>query len=425
MASWMPEQARHDDDELTRVIVMVVRIFLLTISAALFSIPAFSYAGEWSGYVSSEYRAFAQSPADARQHGNNLSFSAQPEYYADWDNGQQSFTFVPFARWDENDSERSHADIRELTWAKAADDWELRAGIRKVFWGVTESQHLVDIINQTDLVEATDGEEKLGQPMINLALIRDWGTLDLFVLPGFRERTFPGTKGRLRFSPPIDTSQAIYQSSDKDKHIDYAARWAHYLGDWDIGLSYFNGTSRDPSFTFGLNNKGQPVLIPVYELIEQWGLDLQATLDDWLWKVEVINRSGQTDFSGQQKSYTALTAGFEYTFVGIAQSSADLGVIAEILYDERGDNALTPFADDTLLGARLTLNDEQSTEFLFGMIFDNHDGTRLLTLESSRRLGADWKITLEGQAFLNISPDNFLTGVRKDNYLQVELARYF
>jgi len=330
-------------------------------------------------------------------------------------------------RWDENDDERSHADIRELTWLKAADTWELRAGIRKVFWGVTESQHLVDIINQTDLVEATDGEEKLGQPMVNLALISDWGTLDLFVLPGFRERTFPGEKGRLRFSPRIDRSQTTYESSDKEEHIDYAARWAHYLGDWDIGLSYFNGTSRDPGFISGLDNNGQRVLIPVYELIEQWGLDLQATLGDWLWKMEIINRSGQRDRSGQNKNYTALTAGFEYTFVGIAGSNADLGMISEVLYDERGEDALTPFADDILLASRLTLNDEQSTEFLLGMIFDSNDADRLLTLESSRRFGDNWKVTIEGQAFINIPNINteLLFGVRRDSYLQLEIARYF
>ena len=405
---------------------MFSRISLLIFSTSLFCLSAPGLASEWSGYVSSEFRGFAQSPADARQHGNNLSLSAQPEYFTDWDNGQQSLTFVPFARWDENDDERSHVDIRELTWLKAAEDWELRVGIRKVFWGVTESQHLVDIINQTDLVEAIDGEEKLGQPMINLALIRDWGTLDLFVLPGFRERTFPGVHGRLRSISPVDTDQAIYESSDENKHIDVAARYAHYIGDWDFGLSYFNGTSRDPHFIPGLNSKSQPVFIPKYYLIEQWGLDLQATLGDWLWKLEAINRSGQPDLSGQQKTYTALTAGFEYTLVGIAESNMDLGLIAEYLYDDRGKNAPTPFADDFMLGSRLTLNDEQSTDFLLGIIFDSNDNTRMFSLESNRRLGADWKISLEGRAFINIpNTDLLLGGMRRDNYLQLELARYF
>ncbi|HHH47651.1 MAG TPA: hypothetical protein ENK51_01995, partial [Gammaproteobacteria bacterium] len=138
-----------------------------TVLAALL-LPAAAHAGEWSGYVSGEYRYFPDAPGDPRQHGNNLSFSAQPEYYHEWDSGRQSLTVVPFARWDQGDSRRSHADIRELNWLKASDNWELRAGIGKVFWGVTESQHLVDIINQTDFVENLDGEDKLGQPMIQL-----------------------------------------------------------------------------------------------------------------------------------------------------------------------------------------------------------------------------------------------------------------
>ncbi|MBL1275418.1 MAG: hypothetical protein COB30_004975 [Ectothiorhodospiraceae bacterium] len=406
---------------------MMNRVVLLITSAAcgltLLLATGQSLANEWSGYISGEYRGFANGPVDNRQHDNNLSFSAQPEFYTDWDDGQQSFTFVPFYRWDENDNERSHADIRELTWLKAADDWEIRAGLRKVFWGVTESQHLVDVINQTDLVEATDGEEKLGQPMINLALIRDWGTLDLFVLPGFRERTFPGEKGRLRFPLPIDTDQARYESSDKGAHIDYAARWAHALGDWDLGLSYFNGTSRDPSFVAGLNRKGQPVFIPVYNLIEQWGLDLQATLDDWLWKFETISRSYSD--SGFGEDYIAVTAGFEYSFIGIADTSLDLGVISEILYDDRGNAALTPFADDIMIGARLTLNDEQSTDFLIGMIIDKDDSTRLITLETSRRIGENWRVSLEGQAFINVPSTDLLAGIRNDDYLQLELSRYF
>jgi len=386
-------------------------------------------AGEWSGYVSGEMRGFANSPADPRQDGNTLSLAAQPEYYHEWDDGRQSLTFTPFVRWDETDRKRSHADIRELTWLQVGDDWELRAGVRKVFWGVTESQHLVDIINQTDLVEALDGEEKLGQPMLNLALIRDWGTVDFFVLPGFRERTFAGKKGRLRFGKkgrlrfalPVDTGQTQYESSRKQQHVDYALRWSHYLGDWDLAVSYFNGTSRDPNFLPNVDSQGKPIsLTPFYPQIEQLGLELQATLDAWLWKAEAISRSGQGN-----RPYTALTAGFEYTFVGIFDSQADLGVVSEILYDDRGKNALTPFADDILLAARFTLNDAQSSEALLGVIFDSDDSTRVVTLESSRRLGENWKLSIEAQSFLNVASNDFLYGLRRDNYVQLELARYF
>lgn len=38
-----------------------------------------------------------------------------------------------------------------MTWLVVEQDWELRLGVRKVFWGVTEGSHLVDIINQTGI----------------------------------------------------------------------------------------------------------------------------------------------------------------------------------------------------------------------------------------------------------------------------------
>ena len=376
---------------------------------------------EWSGYTALEYRHFPHEPLYAQQHEDNTSVALQPEYYYQWDDGRQLFSFIPFIRADEHDDERSHADIRELAWIKAADSWELRLGIRKVFWGVTESQHLVDIINQTDLVENTDGEDKLGQPMLNLALIGDYGTVDLFVLPYFRERTFPGQEGRLRSEPYVDTDQdAIYQSADKEKHIDYAARWSKTLGAWDIGLSHFYGTSRDPRFTVGTNASGGTVLIPNYDLIHQTGLDVQATIGSWLWKLEAIRRSSDTE------TYNASTTGLEYTFYGIGQSATDLGLVVEYLFDSRAKPDASPFDDDVMLGLRFTLNDVQSTEALLGMIKDRDYDTTLYSIEASRRLGDAWKLSLEARYFEDVDErDSSFNAIRNDDFVQLELAFYF
>jgi hypothetical protein len=376
-------------------------------------------AAEWTGDLGLEVRAFKHAPLDPRQHDNNLSVSAEPEFYHAWDDDQQSFTFTPFIRWDQHDEERSHADIRELLWLKAADSWELRAGVSKVFWGVTESQHLVDIVNQSDLIENPDGEDKLGQPMINLALIQDWGTLSLFVLPGFREQTFPGEDGRLRSQPYVDTSQAIYESENKDKHVDYAARWSHYIGSWDFGLSAFHGTSRNPDFVLGTDEDGDPALIPYYPLIDQAGLDLQATLGSWLWKLEAIRRNGQGD------NYAAFTAGFEYTLVGILETVMDLGLITEVLHDSRGDKATTPFSHDVMLGLRLAINDAASTEILMGLIADTDTEAKLYRLEASHRLTPHWTLSLEGNAFETIPTDDPMYGMRRDSYLQLDMMYYF
>ena len=184
------------------------------LSVVLLALPSFLHAeetsrGEWRGYVEFEGTYFFEEPLFPEQSNSDLSIAAEPEYIYEWNNGDDLLTFKPFYRIDQRDDNRTHGDIRELTWIHAADEWELLAGNGKVFWGVTEAIHLVNIINKTDQLEGFDGEDKLGQPMLDLSLIRDWGVIDMFVLPYFRELNFPSAQGRPRFSNPIDTDNAF------------------------------------------------------------------------------------------------------------------------------------------------------------------------------------------------------------------------
>ncbi|MCF6282735.1 MAG: hypothetical protein L3J28_11110 [Candidatus Polarisedimenticolaceae bacterium] len=384
----------------------------------LLALPLSLSAGEWSSEITFEGRLFTEEALSDAQSDSNLSVAFETEFYHDWDDGKQSITFTPFIRWDQQDEARSHTDIRELMWLYAAEEWELQAGLGRVFWGITEAIHLVDIINQTDLVESPDGEQKLGQPMVKLSLEREIGIFDLFILPGFRERTFPGEDGRLRSHPHVDGDQANYESSDEARHIDLALRWSHSLGDWEVGLSHFYGTSRDPRFQLATDNS-QPVLTPYYDLIHQTGLDIQATLGDLLWKLEAISRRGQ----GEQ--YIAAAGGFEGTLVGIFDSNADLGLIAEYLYDDRNKEAPTPFQNDLFLALRWTANDEQSLEILGGVILDLDSDARVLNLEASRRLGEDWKASLQGRFWQQIPISDAGYGMSRDDYIEVTLRRYF
>jgi hypothetical protein len=390
----------------------------ITLSLLVFASSAF--ANEWSGNIAFESRQFTEEGLSSSQYKQYGSIAIQPEWYHKWDGGNQILTFVPFTRWDQHDEERTHSDIRELSWLKVFAESELRIGLRKVFWGVSESQHLVDIINQTDLVEGPDGEDKLGQPMINYALINDWGTLDLFVLPYFRERTFAGVNGRFRNLPHVDTKNPLYESKDKEKHLDYAARWIYGLGTLDIGVSYFKGTDRSPSFVAGVDANSAVVLRPQYNQLQQTGLDLQSTNGAWLWKIEVVNRQLTSG------SYNAATAGFEYTFNGVFESSSDVGLVMEYLYDDRGLKATTPFEDDLLLALRWAKNDVDDTTLLAGVIADRDDDTRIYSFEASRRLSEHLKINLEGRIFSGIKKStNLLYSVRQDDFAQLELVYYF
>lgn len=372
-----------------------------------------------SGYVGVESLGFIHSPLDPQQHSHYLSAVVEPEIYYEWDDGLQSVAFVPYYRLSQYDSRRTHFDIRELTWLKVANSWELRVGIRKEFWGVSEAQHLVDIINQTDLVDNSDTEEKLGQPMVNLALINDWGTVDLYLLTGFRERTFAGNEGRLRSLPKIEVGDARYEKQGIEKHLAYAMRWSHSIGDWDVGLSHFYGLSRDPSIVAAVDLTGNVTLTPYYEMIHQTGIDLQITLENWLLKQESIVRLGQG------KNYYAATSGFEYTFYGVFDSVIDLGVVAEYLYDSRGSHAPIIFQDDFLAAVRLGFNDIQSTELLAGIVFDRTSDTKFYSLEASRRVGDNWKVDVEARFFSAMPDTDPAYILREDDHLRLEIKYYF
>lgn len=374
---------------------------------------------QWSGSIAGEWRGFFDAATDTRQENNYLSLAVKPELFTQWDDSKQQLTIAPYLRIDSHDDERDHFDFRQLDWLYVSEQWELRAGIRKVFWGVTESQHLVDIINQTDLVEDIDGEEKLGQPMVNLALIRNWGTVDFYLLPGFRERTFPDAGGRPRTQPYVDTNFAHYQSSDEQHHLDWALRWFHSLGDWDIGVSHFSGTGREPLLIPTTNDHGEVVLSPYYELIEQTGIDLQATKAAWLWKLEAIYRRSELD------DFFAVTSGFEYTFYGIKNSAIDLGIVMEYLFDDRGAASSSAYQDDIMLGFRLNMNDPMGSEALLGIILDRETQSQLLSLEASRRLSSHWKLQVEARLFHNIDQSDPLYSLRNDNHVQMELAYYY
>ena len=385
----------------------------------LFAVPMAS-AGEWdvTGFAGLDNRAFwldGQFPE--QQSSNNVSFLAQPEFYWRSDSGDQRLSVVAFGRLDSHDSERTHADLREAYWGYGSNTWDFTVGFNKVFWGVTESRHLVDVVNQSDLVEDIDQEDKLGQPMLNLNLQREFGEFGFFVMPYFRERTFPGAEGRLRTPLPVDTDNPIYESEDGQQHVDYAFRYSHYLGDLDIGVSAFDGTSREP--TFVLSQDGT-ALLPVYEQMSQVGMDMQYTKDAWLWKFEAIARDTTND------SFAATVAGVEYTLYGLRGGNSDLGLLVEYLYDGRNsDSPPTAFDNDVFIGVRLAMNDAADTSVLAGIAMDADIHETFFNLEAERRFGDSLSAGLRVRAFANAGKKDPLYAFDRDDYVQLRLSWYY
>lgn len=371
-----------------------------------------------TGFIALDTRLFTESPAYPGQRWNSgPSLVAQPEIYWVSPEETHTLTFRPFYHAEPYDSRRDHGDIRELSWLYVRDPFDIKIGLAKEFWGVIETKHLVNIINQTDAVEDIDGEDKFGQPMVRLSWFSGFGAFRFFYMPYFRERSFPGTHGRLRPPLMIDTDNPHYESDAEEWQPSIALRYEHTLGNWDIGLGYFAGTSREPRVA---PNATMTALEPYYDEIQQPSLDLQYTKDAWLLKLEALYRTGH------DRGFGAVSAGAEYTFFDIKSTGADIGALIEYHWDDRSLFAPpTTLEDDVFLGTRIALNDTGSAELLGGMSIDSNDGSQAYTVELSRRFGSHWKIEADARIFGPTESGNFAVLFRQDDFIQFRVSRYF
>lgn len=365
--------------------------------------------------LGAQWRLFTQQGLQGQSQSQGAIHALVEAYWQSADE-RSSVVVAPYLRYDANDSERHLVDLQQAYWLQVGDGWEFKLGVDKVFWGVTESVHLVDIINQTDWVDAPDGESKLGQPLAQLNLSGEWGTLQSFVLPYFRERNFAGTDGRLRL-PLLVQQDALYQSTQQQHAIDYALRYSKQIEQLDFAVSYFDGTGREP--VLQVMPAGDAIQ-PFYQQIRQWGLELQYIHDSWIWKLESIRQHNN------RESYSAAVAGFEYTSVGILDSVYDLGWLLEYQYDSRGMQASSIAQRDVFVGWRLAFNDEAGSELLFGVVQDLQDGSsRNGVLEASMRLGNNVRLSLDAWLFQTQDPAQLTWWYRRDDFIQLGVDYYF
>ena len=107
-------------------------------------------------------------------------------------------------------------------------------------------------------------------------------------------------------------------------------------------------------------------------------------------------------------------------------SAADLGFLAEYLYDGRDPTAPpTAFENDGFVGTRLALNDTQDTAVLAGAVVDLEDGTVAALVEAERRMSDHLTLEVESRMFGNVGPDNLLRFFSHDSFLNIRVNVFF
>lgn len=366
---------------------------------------------DFSGYAEIQQRFFPQRENSAQSHSYE-SAALNPQWRFDAGKSD-ALTLRLFARHDFDDSSRTHADVREALWQHLRGNQEWRVGIDEVFWGVVESRHLVDIINQKDMLERIDGDAKLGQPLLNWNWRRNRTSLEVFVLPYFREQKFADPSGRLR--PPLRVIEPEYANGAQRRDTSTAVRWQFLGEDADVALSYFDGISREPQFRLA-SRRGELRIQPTYVHLTQTGLEAQKSTGNWLLKAEAVYREDD------ESSWAGVT-GFEYTFDDVLRG--DLGVMLEYLRDTRDWQPRETFQDDIFAGLRYASSTLSSTNILAGFYQERQRDGHVFKLEANTRLGESAKLTFEFWRFDELSETELASFFAKDDYVQISLQYYF
>ena len=382
-----------------------------TALAAVCLMSPASLSAQWQASVSAQGSAFqgldsgghpGPDPAEA-------VVALDASFVREWDDGRYALRATPFLRWDPS-GERTRVDLRDLSISAIGARWEFSVGMKEIFWGAAESGRLVDTVNQRDLVGGGKEYLRMGQLMADLTAVRSWGTIDVFLLPWFRERTFEGHSGLLWSPLPVDADRAVYGPGARTWRPDWAIRWTHTLGPIDLGLSHLQGNLREPGFVETTDDHGRTVLAPRYDVGGQTGLDLQVAAGGLIWKLETLTAEPQPG------RYVAAAGGIEY---GVGDF---LALFLEYAWDSRGREATTSFGDDLFIGGRLFLPDGQVSA---GAYLDRRTFNTAVCVAVDWRVGNSATVGLETGTFLGDSSLEPPLGRRQQARLSVRFTRYF
>lgn len=384
-----------------RLVPCVVTALLLAPSGA---------EAQWQGALGLEERVYFLTAAraeDARQ-GPLLAANVGRDWR--WRGGAERLVANVALRADMAGDRAVLPDLHQLELEVARDRWTLRAGVSQVSWGVLESRRPVDVINQRAPDPRTPGGMKLGQPMVDFTAHGSWGAVDLYLLPWFRARPLAGRAARLWSPDVIAGNDAQLSSPSGFRLVDWAVRGTRTMGPWDVGLSFFMGTDREPAFALVGAGTAAAALVPRYDPVRRLGVDVQWTRGSWLGKLEALASDG---VAGR---YLAGGAGVEYA------PRDYVSIYGEMLFDSRGGAATTSWEHDLFVGTRL-LYPDGAVDLRSSV--DPVSGNVIFGLDATRRLSNALVLTLGTRAFLGDAAREPPLAWRTDTSVALGLTRYF
>ena len=381
--------------------------FLILILTGVIAAQTATADGEVNAKLIADFRSYPNSNAGTIDSGQSLELNI--EAYQDFGTARGVLELV--ARIDDQDTGRRILDARQAYVSTELGGVQVYVGNRQEFWGKAESTNIVDVVNQKDAAADQGGAGKLGAPSVSIEKYLDYGDLQFWFMPNFRELTFNDADAHPSGELPVKAAR--YQRADGENADDFAFRFSTVVDDWDLAGSLFYGTARTPIMSVVDAGKA---LEPYYPEQRSVGLEVQYTGDATLLKWESLH--GKQD----SKDFFAAVAGLEYTLYGVLDQVWDLGLIAEAQYDERTQAAAKRFY---VGGLRLTLNDAEDTTLLLLTSQDEAKDQSLISFEASRRLNSWSSIDVGAKFFDAKTPTSVFGVLNDDDAISVKLNMFF
>ncbi len=323
-----------------------------------------------------------------------------------------------FYRYDSS-KQFDHGDLSEFNTLYTADNFDFLIGSTIEFWGVVESRNIVDIVNQIDFLEDVNGKQKLGQPLTRLNYYLENGTLSSYLFFGFRDREFTSQTERFGAQPEIRGSSAQYEAGNYGV-TGSAIRLQQNLSLGDFSFHLYSGLDRNPSLVPVIDFDNTVFISPIYEKIEQAGIEAYMPIGNVALKYEGVFRSRNNE------DHSAHVMGFEQSIFNVFKKPLDMTYFVEYLYDDRSQSApLTIYQNDLFLGLRLSYTQNTPLTIKFGLLKDMEFDESFVSTDIEKNITDNSTFIINGRFFIDVNNASPLTIVENDSYIKFAYKRFF
>lgn len=261
-------------------------------------------------------------------------------------------------------------DISEAAADYQKGDWNLKAGINRFAWGVTDVANPLDVVSARRYIDLLNSSKR-GTPSVAVTWERDEWRLEALYVPIQLESIMPGEKSRwlprdLTYNRQVGLDKIFlaerfsYGYMEKREVDDALKNNFGFRGDYrgngfDLTAIFFQGAPTAPAIftpvvdgTLISTNGGNVVMAnhvtlqPVYYLRRTVGAGLVVPMDEWIFRFAYANSDRLSTLQGLPGWSQMMVAGVEKSFA--APMGSTLLVLLQTSYamhETQADNLIT------------------------------------------------------------------------------------